>query len=1507
MKPRATKILTMLTVLALMLSLAGIATSSTGQVSQIYGTYNGETVMFELSEIIDAYGQGYEGYQEVWEATEKESYTVGDKNVSWDEFISAYVNNPDVSGPVDYALLEDAVIVDKPFEVYTVDQDGNLVGPITNPYAVKQVVAVADVDDVNVDYGTAKADAIAALPAEVDVTLNDNSTTSVSVTWDSDDYDAETPGTYTFTGTLQMPEGIVNPDNLTATANVIVGEAPDTEAPVVSGVEDGAVYNVDVTPVCEEDGVTVTLTKDGEAVADYALGTAITEDGAYVLTVADAAGNETVVSFTIDKTAPAVDAENSGVTDYQTLTVAFTEAVTGTPEVTVVKGSAVSVDSAVLAEDGMSLVITKDAGFSAGTFTVTVNGLADAAGNAMEDAGVEITKDSSYIASFGQVTTLLPNSADQKVKFTVADQYGQDITSSIDTYDNNLEVSAVYKDNNFPLAASYAQGSAAVAIADTLTAGKIVVVTITNSRNVEGEADPTATFEVTVQEPGEGGLVPTSISSISAESSTIEAGVDNVTLTALVKDQLGNAYEIADDYVLRWTTSDQTIVAFDTGNMTAYDADSDADFDNNTYKTVSSKVIDVKGCDAEVKVKALAPGTATITVYLPDGTAVDTPLTVTVTEGELAIIGDDNADLTGDDAVENKATVEEANVLVNPTTEQINDGANYITFKNAQNGTLSVPASLVTFDIVDGNNEDASSVVNIEKVEDANGNLAGLIITTDRPDQETEAVEGNPTVQYTVTVNVGDEASSGFNVDSKINTTVTAIDDITIGEQELTAGGNVVKPIVFRNKYNEVIEVTDNADNNVLVGTAPAGITIVAASDEEGTTAGAGDAITHIKISASASTEAGTYSGMLVIGSISKALSIPVVGAAEVASIELGSSSVSVIAGDTLDAETPDEEDMTLVVGGKTYTAVPVTFKDQYGNVMTVKGSNVTGYDLKATATTDANSNDPEVIFLDALADGTDPVTVGSAAEDEDVEIKYIAVAAEQEDDVSKTMEIEIWKDADYNADNVLASATIDVDVQDARQLATLTATPASASIVVGASKTFVIDGIDQYGREFTIDHNMVDVVAAPANEYGDSVTDGDNANEAKVTITGNTAGSYNAVVFYDEIEPDQNAQNADEVTVTIPLTIGEIGQAIDSVVIDETADVDPSGDENFSDVDLATYKAKVTADASNTVTFTANAYDASGNEVGVSSSDIIWSVVNNSLVEGSDGSVAASFSGNVLTIDASDEGDSGEISGTITVKATALNGKYDEMTVNVSSDAPAALSGSYYVTTTDDQDTALEEITIDDTEDGIEEFNLFAVDQYGQKFNVTENDNSIVIGRDSSSFFTVEQDGDSIIINTKKAGTTNMRIFVDGNQEVVIPVTVTEDAAAVAPVVHSATATVGGEDVTVDVVNGEGQVDLSAKADDDYFTELTINASVDSNVAELTLAGIDFQVAFSNGVATLNVSEELGDLDTGEPGISMQYLRQEATGGQYTIEGTVTDFSGVETTVTVDLVVEAV
>lgn len=95
-------------------------------------------------------------------------------------------------------------------------------------------------------------------------------------------------------------------DEVGLESNVISsdGQMVDTIAPAVTGVTDSTIYDTDVTPIITDlnlDNTKVTL--NGNL---FTSGTAVSEEGSYVLVAADLAGNTTTINFTIKKVVPAV-------------------------------------------------------------------------------------------------------------------------------------------------------------------------------------------------------------------------------------------------------------------------------------------------------------------------------------------------------------------------------------------------------------------------------------------------------------------------------------------------------------------------------------------------------------------------------------------------------------------------------------------------------------------------------------------------------------------------------------------------------------------------------------------------------------------------------------------------------------------------------------------------------------------------------------------------------------------------------------------------------------------------------------------------------------------------------------------------------------------------------------------------------------------------------------------------------------------------------------------------
>lgn len=122
-----------------------------------------------------------------------------------------------------------------------------------------------------------------------------------------------------------------------------------------------------------------------------------------------------------------------------------------------------------------------------------------------------------------------------------------------------------------------------------------------------------------------------------------------------------------------------------------------------------------------------------------------------------------------------------------------------------------------------------------------------------------------------------------------------------------------------------------------------------------------------------------------------------------------------------------------------------------------------------------------------------------------------------------------------------------------------------------------------------------------------------------------------------------------------------------------------------------------------------------------------------------------------------------------------------------------------------------------------------------------------------------------------------------------------------IAPQVHSAKAVIDGQDVLAQGQGDNWTVDLSNQPDAAMFTEMTITADPDTVEATMDyqLAGganVTYRVQpFTNGVATVNISNLLGDLDAGHNGVSIAKLREL---GISTFTATIKDASNNQRTI---------
>jgi hypothetical protein len=132
------------------------------------------------------------------------------------------------------------------------------------------ITAVEPINDMYVPYNTTWESL--ELPASVEVTLEDESTTELEVSWLQGDYplNGDVTGTYTLYGDIVLETGIINPDELQAEISVIVQDQVE-DAVIVSiesfepiSVEYGTIFENLVLPTQAE----VTLDNSSTTVLD---------------------------------------------------------------------------------------------------------------------------------------------------------------------------------------------------------------------------------------------------------------------------------------------------------------------------------------------------------------------------------------------------------------------------------------------------------------------------------------------------------------------------------------------------------------------------------------------------------------------------------------------------------------------------------------------------------------------------------------------------------------------------------------------------------------------------------------------------------------------------------------------------------------------------------------------------------------------------------------------------------------------------------------------------------------------------------------------------------------------------------------------------------------------------------------------------------------------------------------------------------------------------------------
>lgn len=142
---------------------------------------------------------------------------------------------------------------------YTFNVNGNTALIAKFEKSAEADVKIKDVqklDDLTVVKGTT-LDAL-NLPKKVSITLENNETEEVDVTWNKASYKADECGTYVLEGTLTLPEGVVNPDGLKVVVKVTVENKKYTVA--VDSDQNMGTVKMDKEDGIYEEGSNVTVT-----------------------------------------------------------------------------------------------------------------------------------------------------------------------------------------------------------------------------------------------------------------------------------------------------------------------------------------------------------------------------------------------------------------------------------------------------------------------------------------------------------------------------------------------------------------------------------------------------------------------------------------------------------------------------------------------------------------------------------------------------------------------------------------------------------------------------------------------------------------------------------------------------------------------------------------------------------------------------------------------------------------------------------------------------------------------------------------------------------------------------------------------------------------------------------------------------------------------------------------------------------------------------------------------
>ncbi|MGN0484247.1 MAG: bacterial Ig-like domain-containing protein [Lachnospiraceae bacterium] len=1135
---------------------------------------------------------------------------------------------------------------------------------------------------------------------------------------------------YTVTADAQAPKTITA--SLKADVVVKVGTAAaDVEKAILEqlevkgfdaeGKEIGAVDLKDITL----DGIDTQAPVEEQTITVSYKGTSIT----------------TTVKIKVEKADAEAPTIVSGTTDgYQKLVVTFSEPVAKTTGFAVKVNDTDETANAVLSEDGLTLTITREAGFKAGTYTVAVEGVQDASENTIDKttATTKITKAASTIKEFNFVSSAVADSynynadgtikADQTegqlklnstdVYFTATDQFGQEIELT-QSYLNNVEATATI--GTYPLdvvsikADTNGKGIVTIGADSALKAGATLSLKL-EAKDADGNVIAEQKKDFEVKKRLEVAKAKT-LDSIKLEkgSKELDPEVNNtVELKAILSNEFGPVTGTDDE--IKWQISDTTKVIF---------------ADDKTEEPENRKNNTKVSGDKSVKFEAISQGTVTITAYLTSDITQSKTFTLEIGNTPLSEL---KLDAPADTMYNNED----------------------LKFGITANTGAALKAGDLKYKIVS----------KPEGAEDPSVTLA---------DDATTANKVNATVQtstagaYTITYYEGttfEDAKVKLNstFTTKVNPSVDTIEAESV--EQLPKGTVTKKPIVFKNVHGEEVSVK-------LADIKPAAkkvaVTFYDVDDKEVTDPTSEAKIKKIGLKPLDNAEENdTYTVTLSVGTSKQLrLSGTIAKKAELDKVTLGTDKLDVIKDDYYDAD-KDEETPTndvVLVGNKAYKLVKVGFADQYGNEMTKN-------EIKS------NKSTVETAHYSVKFFGENKEEI----KDETTGIAYIGIHAEAE--AAKDTSLTIFNDATDEKDKKTL-ATLSLSPLDARTIKTVTADQTQAAVLTTVSAEYILTAKDQYGDPIVInsykpensDYQTMDQQSVLKGKMT-LINEGENAGGLKVELESGEAGNYSTTIHVSNQDtyPEDGTGAKD-----ILLRLNVYNQVdITSIQIDPNLVV---GDKI---TDASNYYVKDGV----TYTVSTKAFDTANTEVKTNSDFVGYKVLS---IMDKDGNSKSNQTEDQSAGFVTFENDQMTVKGlakddVVTIQAIANNGKDATLTFKVDTSAEKITNGTrklvaekagkdnptdWTVQEAGKVFNASEATDADKKPLGYTKVSVIGVDQYGH--DMVDTKATVKIVDDTIAKVSKVENG-IVTITARKAGDTTIVVRSD-TDEIEIPFHVSDDA----------------------------------------------------------------------------------------------------------------------------------